>query len=156
MPDTNPVVPGCGFLLNNSMKDFSAAATANAVEGSKRMASSMSPAIVLRDGKPFVAIGTSGGPAVPAIIANIIINLIVYKKSLDDAIAAPRYDQQAVPEDVTYERTRAPKATIDALAALGHGVRAAESIGDVQAVMIDRGKLVAVSDPRHGGSAGAF
>ena len=150
------VVPGCGFLLNNSMKDFSAAATPNALEGAKRMASSMSPAIVLRDGQAFLAIGTSCGPAIPSIIANVLIDIVANKKSLDDAVAAPRYDQQAEPEDITYERTRAPKATVDALIAIGHGIRAAESIGDVQAVMIDRGRRVAVSDARHGGSAGAF
>jgi gamma-glutamyltranspeptidase/glutathione hydrolase len=150
------VVPGCGFLLNNAMKDFSAATTANSMEGSKRPASSMSPVIVLRGGKPLLVIGAAGGPAIPAIIANVLIDIVGRNESLDDAISAPRYDQQAVPEDVTYERTRAPKVAVDTLVALGHGVRAAESIGDVQAVMIDRGRLVAVSDPRHGGSAGAF
>jgi gamma-glutamyltranspeptidase/glutathione hydrolase len=138
------------------MKDFSSSASSNAVEGTKRMASSMSPVIVLRDGKPFMALGTSGGAAIPSIIANVLINVIANKRSLDDAIAAPRYDQQATPEDIAYEQGRAPKALLDALTAMGHGIRAIEGIGDVQAVMIDRGKLVAVSDPRHGGSAGAF
>jgi gamma-glutamyltranspeptidase/glutathione hydrolase len=150
------VVPGCGFLLNDAMKDFGAASGANALEGTKRPASSLSPTIVLRDGKPLLALGTSGGPAIPSVIANIIISIIVNKKSLDDAVAAPRYDQQAAPEDVAYERTRAPRPVLDALSAMGHGVRVVDAIGDVQAVMIDRGKLVAVSDPRHGGSAGAF
>ena len=82
--------------------------------------------------------------------------MIVNKKSLEDAIALPRYDQQAMPEDIAYEQGRAPKAVLDTLTAFGHGIRATEGIGDVQAVMIDRGRLVAVSDPRHGGSAGAF
>jgi gamma-glutamyltranspeptidase/glutathione hydrolase len=150
------VVPKCGFVLNDSMKDFSAGNSPNAVQGTKRMASSMSPVIVLRDGKPLVALGAAGGTAIAPTIVNILIDLIVYKKSLDEAIAAPRYDQQAVPEDVAYEQGRAPKTTIDALIALGHGVRAGGAIGDVQAVMFDRGKLIAVSDPRHGGSAGAF
>src|SRR5262249_36080284 len=145
------------FLLNNSMKDFaSVAASPNSLGGAKRMASSMSPVIVLRDGKPLLAIGTSGGTAIPAIIANVLVQMVVNRKSLDDAIAAPRYDQQAAPEDLAYERERAPKATLDALTAIGHGIHATDAIGDVQAVMIDRGKLVAVSDPRHGGSAGAF
>lgn len=150
------VVPGCGFLLNNSMKDFAAGTSANSLEGSKRMASSMAPTIVLRDGKPLLGIGTSGGLAIPAIVANILIQMTVNRKSLDDAIAAPRYDQQAASEDVAYEQGRAPKAVLDALTALGHGIRAGQSIGDVQAVMIDRGKLIAIADPRHGGSAGAF
>src|SRR5207244_10047103 len=81
------IVPGCGFLLNNSMKDFSTSASPNAVEGTKRMASSMSPTIILRDGKPFMALGSSGGTAIPSIVANVLIQMIVNKKSLDDAIA---------------------------------------------------------------------
>ncbi len=63
---------------------------------------------------------------------------------------------QAVPEELLYEQPLAPKATIDTLVALGHGIRQSDAIGDVQAVMIDRGKLVAVSDARHGGAAGAY
>ena len=150
------VVPGCGFLLNDSMKDFAGGASPNNVEGTKRPASSMAPAIVLRDGKPLLALGAAGGPAISSIITNIIIDIIVYKKSLDDAVAAPRYDQQPAPEEIVYEQSRAPKATVDGLIALGHGVRQSESIGDVQAVMIDRGKLVAVSDARQSGAAGAY
>jgi gamma-glutamyltranspeptidase/glutathione hydrolase len=151
------IVPGCGFLLNNSMKDFAkTAGSPNAPAGAKRMASSMAPSIVLRDGKPLLAIGAAGGPAIPATIVNVLLSIIVYKKSLDDAVAAPRYDQQAVPEGIAYEQFVAPKAVIDTLVALGHGLRPGEAIGDVQAVMIDRGKLIAVSDPRHGGAAGAY
>jgi len=151
------IVPGCGFLLNNSMKDFTkTTGSPNTLAGAKRMASSMAPAIVLRDGKPLLAIGAAGGPTIPATIANILINVVVYKKSLDDAIAAPRYDQQAAPEGIVYEQTLAPKAAVDTLVALGHGLRPGDSIGDVQAVMIDRGKLIAVSDPRHAGAAGAY
>ncbi len=146
-----------GFLLNNSMKDFAAvAASPNSIAAGKRPASSMSPTIVLRDGKPLVALGTPGGGAIPAMVMNVLLNIVVYKKSLDDAIAAPRYDQQATPEDLLYEQPYAPKATIDGLATLAHGLKASDAVGDMQAVMIDRGKLIAVSDPRHGGAAGGF
>jgi gamma-glutamyltranspeptidase/glutathione hydrolase len=151
------VVAGCGVLLNNSIKDFTPLpASPNAVGGGKRPASSMSPTIVLRGGKPLLALGTPGGGAIPAIIVNVLLNVVVYGKSLDDAIAAPRYDQQAAPEEMSYELTFAPKATIDALAALAHGLRQSEAIGDVQAVMFAGDKLIAVSDPRHGGAAGAY
>ena len=120
------------------------------------MASSMTPLIVIRDGKPLLALGTSGGAAIPSIIAGVLLDTIVYKRTIEEAIAAPRYDQQAIPEEIAYEQALAPKAAIDALVAVGHSIRQWESIGDVQAVMIDRGKLIAVSDPRHGGAAGAF
>jgi len=151
------VVPACGFVLNNAMKDFATnAVSPNAAGGAKRMASPLSPTIVLRDGKPFLALGTSGGNAIPSVIASILVNVIVHNQSLDDAVAASRYDQQATPEEIAFEFGRAPRPTLDALIALGHGVRQTEALGDVQAVMIDRGKLIAVSDPRHGGAAGAF
>jgi gamma-glutamyltranspeptidase / glutathione hydrolase len=151
------VVPGLGFALNNAMKDFAAGgASPNAAGGAKRMASSLAPSIVLRGGKPFLAVGAAGGGAIPAIVANVIVNVVVYKKSLDDAVAAPRYDQQATPEEIVFESRRAPKPTVDALLALGHATRPVESLGQVEAVMIDRGKLIAVSDPRGSGAAGAF
>jgi gamma-glutamyltranspeptidase len=71
-------------------------------------------------------------------------------------VAAPRYHQQALPDQIDYEDAFATKATVDALNAMGHGVMARGKIGDVHAVMFDRGKIVAVADPRHGGAAGGY
>ena len=86
----------------------------------------------------------------------VVINSIVFKKSLYDSVAAARYEQQAAPDQIEYEESLAPKATIDSLNAMGHGVFARDSIGDVQALQFDRGRIVAVADPRHGGAAGGF
>lgn len=150
-------VPGLGVLLNGAMNDFSgASSTTNSVAGGNRPASPLSPVIVLRDGKPVLAIGTPGGAMISTTIAQILLDMLVFNRTLADAIAAPRWSQQATPEEVAYEQGRAPQATIDALLALGHGVRAQESIGDVQAVSIDGKKLLAISDPRHGGAAGGY
>ena len=151
------VVPALGVLLNNAMNDFnSTAATPNSVQWGNRPASPLAPAIVLRGGKPMLAIGTPGGATITTTLAQILLDMLVFKRSLPDAIAAPRWSQQAVPEEIAYEQGRAPQATLDALSALGHGIRAREPIGDVQAVLIDGRKLVAISDSRHGGAAGGY
>jgi gamma-glutamyltranspeptidase/glutathione hydrolase len=121
-----------------------------------RPASPLSPVIVLRGGKPVLAIGTPGGPMITTTIAQILLDMFVFKRSLAEAIAAPRWSQQAIPEEISYEHGRAPQATLDALTALGHGITAREAIGDVQAVLIEGKKLRAISDSRHGGAAGGY
>ena len=161
------VVPGLGFLLNNAMDDFTTLAgrpnherlvqgVANLVEPRKRPASSLSPTIVLRDGKPFLALGTGGGPAIPTTILQVFLNVVTYRKTLAEAVAAPRYHHQAVPEEMSYETGRAPKETIHALNSMGHAVAGRDSIGDVHAVLFEDGRMTAVADPRHGGAAGGF
>ncbi|HKO56117.1 MAG TPA: gamma-glutamyltransferase [Thermoanaerobaculia bacterium] len=161
------IVPGLGFFLNNEMDDFTTApgkpnraglvqGSANAIEPGKRMASSMSPTIVLRNDKPYLALGTRGGPTIPTSVLQVLLNVIVYRKPLGEAIAAPRYHQQSEPEDIAFETGRAPKALLDALNAMGHGVFGREPIGDVHAILFDGGKLTAVADPRAGGAAGGY
>ena len=149
------VVPGCGFLLNDSMDEFTHG-TPNAIEPAKRMASSMSPTIVLDGGKPVLALGTRGGPAIPSIVLQIVLDVIVYKKPLYDAVAAPRYHQQGTPDAIVYERDRAPQKTIEALNGMGHPLDPRDPIGDVQAIMFDGSRIIAVADPRNGGAAGGF
>jgi len=150
-------VAALGFALNDSMNDFtSTPAAANAFAGGNRPASPLSPVIVLRGGKPLLAIGTPGGATISTTIAQILIDVLLFKHTPAEAIAAPRYSQQAAADEVAYEQLRAPQRIIDALLAMGHGVRARDAIGDVQAVWIANGKLLAISDARHGGAAGGF
>jgi gamma-glutamyltranspeptidase/glutathione hydrolase len=129
---------------------------ANAIEPGKKMASSMSPTIVLKNGKPFMALGTRGGATIPTSVLQVFLNVVVYNKSLYDAIAAPRYHHQGLPEELFFERGKAPKETIDGLLVMGHSIKEREPIGDIHAVQIVNGKIVAVADPRHGGAAGGF
>jgi gamma-glutamyltranspeptidase/glutathione hydrolase len=139
------------------MNDFSATPAApNAFAGGNRPASPLSPVIVLRGGKPILAIGTPGGATIPTTIAQILLDVLLFNRTPATAIAAPRFSQQAVPEEVAYEQSRAPQSAIDALLAMGHGVRARDAIGDVQAVWITNGKLLAISDARHAGAAGGY
>ncbi|MBV8518141.1 MAG: gamma-glutamyltransferase [Acidobacteria bacterium] len=149
------VVPRLGFFLNDAMRDFSAKPP-NDVAASKRPASSLSPLIVLRDDKPFLALGTRGGSTIPTTILGVFLDVAVFGKSLPDAVEAPRWHQQAAPEELAYERERAPKATVDALNAMGHGVNARDAIGDVHAILFEKGRLVAVADSRRGGAAGGY
>lgn len=142
-----------GFFLNNALRDFTAGA--NSLEPGKRRASSMSPTIVLRNSAPYLAIGTRGGAAIPTTILQVFLNLAIYGKSLPDAIAAPRVHQQATPEDLEYERA-ANQKTMATLNAMGHGVVGRDAIGDVHAILFEKGRMIAVADPRRGGAAGGF
>jgi gamma-glutamyltranspeptidase/glutathione hydrolase len=148
------LVPELGFFLNNALTDFTTGA--NAMDPGKRPASSMSPVIVLRDNKPFLAIGTRGGAAIPTTILQVFLNVVVYGKSLQAAVAAPRYHHGGAPEEMLYERTLTPQPLLESLNAMGHGVAARESIGDVHAILFENGRLIAVADPRRGGAAGGY
>jgi gamma-glutamyltranspeptidase/glutathione hydrolase len=161
------IVPGLGFFLNGAMDDFTIApatptrdallqGNTNVIEPGKRAASSMAPTIILRDGKPFLALGTKGGPSIPNTILQVFLNVAVYKKSLQEAVAAPRWHHQGLPEDAAYERTLVKPALIETLNGMGHGVAAREAIGDVHAILIDKGRITAVADPRRGGAAGGY
>ncbi|MFN2479313.1 MAG: gamma-glutamyltransferase [Pseudonocardiaceae bacterium] len=119
------VVPGRGFLLNNELTDFNFAPTQgsapdpNLPAGGKRPRSSMSPTIVLRDGRPFLAVGTPGGATIITTVLQILVNRIDLRMSLPDAIAAPRASQRNA------TTTQAEPAFIAApaargLVALGH------------------------------------
>jgi gamma-glutamyltranspeptidase/glutathione hydrolase len=161
------IVPGCGFFMNDDMDEFTTQrgkpnhwmliqGNENAIQPGKRMVSSMSPTIVLKDGKPLLALGTRGGPTIPSTILGIFLDVTVFHKSLFEAVEAPRIHQQTTPEELFYEGGHLPRSVLDALNAMGHGVLALDSIGDVHAIMFERGKMTAVADPRHGGAAGGY
>ncbi|HEX6179347.1 MAG TPA: gamma-glutamyltransferase [Thermoanaerobaculia bacterium] len=161
------VVPGLGFLLNNEMDDFAPApgkpnrsglvySNANAIDPGKRMASSMTPTIIFRASRPYLALGTRGGPTIPTTILQVFLNMAIYGKSVADAIAAPRFHHQDLPERLEYERGYDKQPVIQSLNAMGHGVEARAPIGDVHAIAFSAGEMIAVADPRRGGSAGGF
>ena len=87
------VVPRHGFLLNNELTDFSTvydAADPNRIQPGKRPRSSMSPTIVLKDGKPFLALGSPGGSTIITTVLQMLVNRIDLGMTLEQAIAAPR------------------------------------------------------------------
>lgn len=148
------LLPSSGFFLNEAMNDFTT--TVNALGAGKRPASTMTPMLVLREGRPFLAAGTKGGAAAPTTLLQLFLRLVVAGNDLPAAVAAPRYHHGAIPDEIHFERDRGPQATIEALNALGHPVSGRAALGDVHAVLLTNERLTAVADPRRGGSAGGY
>ncbi|MEO5316842.1 gamma-glutamyltransferase [Pseudarthrobacter sp. CC12] len=160
------VVPGRGFILNNELTDFSAVydkADPNRIEPGKRPRSSMSPTILLEDGKPFLALGSPGGSTIITTVLQTIVNRIDLGMSTPDAIAAPRASQRNT-ANVTAEQAFIDSPSGKVLAArYGHtfvaagapGTSASE-IGAATAIeFLDDGRTLAAAEPvrRGGGSA---
>ncbi len=157
------VVPGRGFLLNNELTDFSAtyaAADPNRIQPGKRPRSSMAPTIVLKNGKPWLALGTPGGSTIITTVLQMLVNRIDLGMTIEEAMAAPRATQRNGPD------TLAEQAFIDAygvdLTALGHklvpagdGLTSDPFIGAATAIELGKkGFMTAVAEPdRRGGGA---
>ena len=159
------VVPGRGFLLNNELTDFTAAYDPNdpnRIEPGKRPRSSISPTIVLRNGKPFLALGSPGGSTIITTVTQLLFDRIDRGMSIEQAIADPRGSQRNTPT------VSAEPGFIDAYGALlkpyGHqltesGARftSAAEIGAATAVELGpHGRLTAVSEPRRRGGGSAL
>lgn len=152
-------IPGTGIVLNNQMDDFAAApgvpnsfglvgAEANAVAAGKRPLSSMSPTLVLKDGKPQFTLGAAGGPTIISQVVQALINRIDLEKSLPEALAAPRVHHQWLPDHLGVERTL-PDSVQTALREKGHQLQVVDRVGVSQAVGFVAGAgLQAVVEPR--------
>jgi gamma-glutamyltranspeptidase/glutathione hydrolase len=156
------VAAGTGILLNNEMDDFSVkpgspngygliGGDANAVEGNKRPLSSMSPTIVMKDGKPFIVTGSPGGSRIINITLQIIMNVIDHKLNIAEASAAPRVHHQWQPDQLLVEHSLNAD-TIELLQAKGHDVKVQESIGSTQSIVVREEGIMGASDPRRAGS----
>lgn len=158
-------VHGAGFLLNNEMDDFAAKpgkpngyglvqGEANAIAPGKRPLSSMTPTIILKNGKLYMVIGSPGGPTIITTVLQVILNVVDFDMNLREAIAAPRFHHQWLPDTIRYESYRFPSDVQDALKAMGHRFeeRATRKTywGDAEGVMIDptTGLYLGASDPR--------
>jgi gamma-glutamyltranspeptidase/glutathione hydrolase len=159
------VVPGRGFLLNNELTDFSAtydAADPNRIEPLKRPRSSMSPTIVLRHGKPFLAVGSPGGSTIITTVLQVLLNRLDFGMTLPKAIAAPRVTQRNTATDQAEPAFEQRYGA--ALNALGHHVvvyqdifTGTQEIGAATGIEFGpRKRLTAVAEPqRRGGGAAA-
>lgn len=158
-------VSGAGFLLNNEMDDFTSApgkpnmfgliqGEANAIQPGKRMLSAMTPSIVLdKTGSLYMVLGTPGGPTIITTVSQVLLNVIDQKMSLADAVAAPRFHHQALPDIIRSERGGLSEETIQALNAMGHEVDRRGGSGTVAAIQKTAGGWVGVIDPRSAGGA---
>jgi len=158
-------VTGAGFLLNNEMDDFTSApgkpnmfgliqGEANAIMPGKRMLSAMTPSIVLDpSGQLYMVLGTPGGPTIITTVTQVILNVLDQHMSLADAVAAPRFHHQALPDIIRSERGGLSEETIKALEAMGHQVDRRGGSGTVAAIQKTAGGWVGVIDPRSAGGA---
>lgn len=141
------IVPRTGFLLNNEMDDFVTVPgrpnyfglvgnAANEIEPGKRPLSSLSPTVVLRDGKPFIVIGSMGGPRIITSVVLALLNVVEFGMNLQEAVDFPRMHQQWVPDELYLE----PEYSTDVQTALqsrGHHVRVQPRWAAVTAIMAD-------------------
>lgn len=152
-------VDGAGFLLNNEMDDFSikpgvpniyglVGGDANAIEPNKRPLSSMSPTIILKDGKLFMVVGSPGGARIITTVLQVISNVIDHKMNISEAVSAPRFHMQWLPDEIRIEKFGMTKDTIKALENKGYKIVELPDMGDVNAILIDNGIFYGTMDPR--------
>lgn len=152
------VVPGTGVLLNNQMDDFSAqpgvanafgllGAEANSVQGRKRPLSSMSPTLVLHEGKPILTLGAAGGPTIITQVLQTLVNTLSLELPLPEAMAAVRVHHQWQPDLVFIDDFAAPALT-ESLAKKGHQLKVWPPFGATQAIGWDGERLMPVTEPR--------
>src|ERR1700722_15977912 len=156
---------GLGFLLNDEMDDFTSKpgvpnnygliqGPANAIGPGKRPLSAMSPTIVLKDGKLFLVLGTPGGPTIITTVANVIIGVVDFNLDIQEAVNAPRFHNQWLPDGILVEDRLSPD-TMNILRSKGHKLNIEHFWGDAECIMIDpqTGERLAGADGRNNGKA---
>lgn len=152
------VVGGAGFLLNNEMDDFSVkpgvpnmygalGADANAIVPGKRMLSSMTPTIVLKDNKPYIIVGTPGGTTIPTSVFQSLVNLLEFGLSPEDAVNKPKFHHQWLPDEILVEKDF-PLSVREKLQGMGYNIRETSQIGRTELIVIKGGKIEAIADKR--------
>ncbi len=156
------VVPGAGFLLNNEMGDFNGkpgvtdstgliGTAPNIARPGKRMLSSMTPTIVAKDGRLFAVVGSPGGRTIINTVLQVVLNQIDFGLSIDQAVAAPRFHHQWLPDRISGERDALSPETVAALEAMGYrNIRLAGTQGTAHSIQVDlaTGRRVGAPDRR--------
>ncbi len=153
------VVAGAGFLLNNEMDDFSVkpgvpnmfgavGQEANAIAPGKRMLSSMTPTIVLKNDKPWIITGTPGGTTIPTSVYQTLVNIIDFKMTPQDAVNFPKFHHQWLPDQLYVEKDF-NKNVVEELRQMGYKIMTRGAIGRTEVIMIMPDKSIeAVADHR--------
>jgi gamma-glutamyltranspeptidase/glutathione hydrolase len=161
------VVSGAGFLLNNEMDDFSVkpgvanmygavGGDANAIAPGKRMLSSMTPTIVLKDHKPWIVVGTPGGTTIPTSVYQTLVDIIDFKMKPDDAVNKPKFHHQWLPDEIFIEKGF-DENVIAQLEKLGYKVTMRGEIGRTEVIMAMPDKSIqAVGDHRGDDAAAGY
>ena len=159
------VAEGTGVLLNNELDDFTAAPGASNAFGlvgfeanlpgaGKRPLSSMSPTIVMKDGKVVLVTGTPGGSRIISTVLQVIVNVLDYKMDLAAAVAAPRLHHQWMPDEVRIERGFADDV-LAGLRARGHKVLEPMGQTSANSILVTANGLLGAPDPRTRGAEAA-
>lgn len=160
------VVPGTGILLNNEMDDFSAkpgaanlfgavGGSANAIAPGKTPLSSMSPTIVLKDGRPMLVVGAPGGTRIISCVVQSILNYLEFGLPLGEAITIPRFHHQWLPDQLSIDAPGPAPEVQAELTRMGHALKVGPDAVHcrVMAVAREGDSLVGASDPRDAGTA---
>jgi gamma-glutamyltranspeptidase/glutathione hydrolase len=164
------VVDSAGFLLNNEMDDFSSkpgvqnqfgllGGEANSIQPEKRMLSSMTPTIILKNRKPYIIVGSPGGSSIITAVLQVILNCIDFNMNIREAIEEPRIHHQWMPDSVFYEKNAFTDDVKKKLVAMGYNLdeegAGKRVLGIVEGIMIDnKNKIIyGADDPRGGGLA---
>lgn len=159
------VVGGGGFFMNDEMDDFSikpgvpnmygaVGGEANSIKAGKRMLSSMTPTLVLKDNKPFIVIGTPGGTTIPTQVFQTLVNILEFNMSTEDAVYKPKFHHQWLPDEVMTEKGF-PQNVKDAMIKMGYIFsKERTGIGRTETIkVLPNGKFEAVADNRGDDSA---
>jgi gamma-glutamyltranspeptidase/glutathione hydrolase len=157
---------GLGFLLNNEMDDFAAdpghanmfgliQGEANAIQPRKTPLSSMVPTIVMKDGKPLLALGSPGGPTIINTVLEVMVNVLDFGMNVQDAVDWPRFHHQWMPDTLSMERGYSPD-TVAILEKHGYTIRRVAAQGECAAILFENGWLDGAADPRTEGTAKGY
>jgi gamma-glutamyltranspeptidase / glutathione hydrolase len=166
------VVGGAGFILNNEMDDFSVkpgvpnmygavGTEANAIAPGKRMLSSMTPTIVLKNNQPYIVTGTPGGTTIPTSVYQTLVNMLEFDLTAEDAVNKPKFHHQWLPDEVFIEKDF-PATVVEQLKAMGYKISMRGAIGRTEVIKITPGKkpkqfiIEAVGDKRGDDAAEGF
>jgi gamma-glutamyltranspeptidase/glutathione hydrolase len=162
-------VPGLGFLLNDEMDDFASKpgvenlfhliqGESNAIQPGKRPVSSMTPTIVLRDGKLFLMLGAPGGSRITNGVLQVLLNVVDFHMNVQEAVDWPRFHHQWMPDQLYVQSGISPD-TVKLLRGMGHQVTALDStsgVARVEAILNDAGWLQGATDPLGDGKAEGY